>query len=261
MPRRRTRASCRRPGELVALATDRQACASITACTPAQTVSPYYDPMLAKIIAHGATREEARRRLVQALASTIALGIATNRAFLIDCLDHPDFVAGRATTQFIPKHFARIARPKPILAPLALAAVLCFEASAQRFGHDPVRTWSSSGALAWPLALEAGAGTTGIARSPCLAAAAIGSRTRRKCRSRWNSSDERDDAFGFEVDGQEQCDGVRVRRRCLASLVRVAATSPSARRSTSRARRQAASGAAEQRAARADERQGRGRAS
>ena len=49
-----------------------------------QAVSPYYDPMLAKIIAHGATREEARRRLVRALEDTIALGIATNRGFLID---------------------------------------------------------------------------------------------------------------------------------------------------------------------------------
>ena len=53
-----------------------------------QTVSPYYDPLLAKIIAHGATREEARRRLVQALEDTTALGIATNRGFLIDCLRH-----------------------------------------------------------------------------------------------------------------------------------------------------------------------------
>ena len=49
-----------------------------------QAISPFYDPLLAKVIAHGATREEARRRLIQALEDTIALGPATNRAFLIE---------------------------------------------------------------------------------------------------------------------------------------------------------------------------------
>ncbi len=121
-----------------------------------QTVSPFYDPLLAKIIAHGATREEARRRLIRALEDTTALGIATNRGFLIDCLRHPEFAAGKATTEFIPKHFAKPAAPAPDEAALALAAALWFEASARRHGHDPARTWSSSGALTWPLKLEAG---------------------------------------------------------------------------------------------------------
>ena len=76
-----------------------------------QTISPFYDPLLAKIIAHGATREEARRRLVQALEDTTALGIATNRGFLVDCLRHSEFAAGKATTEFIPKHFAKPAAP------------------------------------------------------------------------------------------------------------------------------------------------------
>jgi geranyl-CoA carboxylase alpha subunit len=117
-------------------------------------VSPFYDPLLAKIIAHGPTREAARLRLIRALEETTALGIATNRGFLIDCLNHPDFVAGRATTEFIPKHFAKPAAPSVDNAALALAAVLWFEASARRYGHDPARTWSSSGALGWPLRLE-----------------------------------------------------------------------------------------------------------
>jgi len=126
---------------------------------PSQDISAYYDPLLAKIIAHGADREEARRRLVLGLERAIALGTATNRAFLIGALDHPDFVAGRATTHFIPKHFARISPPTIVPSAFALAALLCFEASARRFGHDPARTWSSSGALAWPLALETGGAT------------------------------------------------------------------------------------------------------
>ncbi|KAB2912084.1 MAG: acetyl-CoA carboxylase biotin carboxylase subunit, partial [Hyphomicrobiaceae bacterium] len=119
-----------------------------------QPVSPYYDPLLAKVIAHGRTREEACRRLAQALQDTVALGIATNRTFLIDCLSHPAFAAGGATTQFIPTHFDRPDLPAADAVVLALAAALFFERSARANGHDPARTWSSSGALAWPLQLE-----------------------------------------------------------------------------------------------------------
>jgi geranyl-CoA carboxylase alpha subunit len=121
-----------------------------------QMVSPFYDPLLAKIIAHGATREEARVRLARALESTIALGIATNRGFLIDCLRHEEFAGGRASTQFLPRHFAKVAAPAAAEATLAIAAALWFEASARRHGHDPARAWSSSGPLSWPLRLEVG---------------------------------------------------------------------------------------------------------
>ncbi|HWB44345.1 MAG TPA: biotin carboxylase N-terminal domain-containing protein, partial [Hyphomicrobiaceae bacterium] len=129
-----------------------------------QAVSPDYDPLLAKVIAHGATREEARRRLVRALDDTTALGIRTNRRFLIDCLEHPDFVGGTATTEFIPARFSpyTVAPRDPAL--LALAAALWFERSAARYGHDPARAWSSSGPIAWPLALDPGDGMV-----PCTA--------------------------------------------------------------------------------------------
>ena len=120
---------------------------------PRQEVTPHYDPMLAKVIAHGATREEARRRLVEALRETEAVGIATNRGFLIACLQHPEFVAGEATTQFIPAHFAEPAAPEPDAEILALAAVLLFMASADALGHRVDDAWSSSGAIAWPMKL------------------------------------------------------------------------------------------------------------
>jgi geranyl-CoA carboxylase alpha subunit len=121
-----------------------------------QAVSPFYDPLLAKLIAHGPTREAARLRLVRALEDTVALGLATNRGFLIDCLDHTEFAGGKATTDFIPRHFAKPRQPRPDAAALALAAVLLFEASAKRHDHDPARTWSSSGAIPWPLRIETG---------------------------------------------------------------------------------------------------------
>ena len=98
---------------------------------PGQSVSPFYDPMLAKVIAHGATREEARRRLLVALEDTVALGLTTNRSFLIAMLRHPAFAAGEATTAFIDRHFSAgsdaMRRPQADLRTLALAAVLLFE--------------------------------------------------------------------------------------------------------------------------------------
>lgn len=60
----------------------------------------HYDPLLAKIIAHGATREEAIRRLRHALEDVLVHGVITNREFLIRVLDHPDFVNGRVSTEF-----------------------------------------------------------------------------------------------------------------------------------------------------------------
>src|SRR6185369_4036863 len=67
-------------------------------------ISPFYDPMIAKVIAHGATREEARTRLVQALRDTVVLGPTTNRHYLIRLLEHPEFAAGKATTSFLARH-------------------------------------------------------------------------------------------------------------------------------------------------------------
>jgi len=64
-------------------------------------VTPHYDSLLAKVIAHGATREEARQKLVAALRRMVVLGVTTNRDFLIRALDHPDFVSGPPSTAFI----------------------------------------------------------------------------------------------------------------------------------------------------------------
>jgi geranyl-CoA carboxylase alpha subunit len=64
-------------------------------------VPPYYDSMLAKVIAHAATRDAAREKLALALDETIALGLPTNKAFLAAVLRDADFAAGRATTGFL----------------------------------------------------------------------------------------------------------------------------------------------------------------
>ena len=64
-------------------------------------ISPFYDPMIAKLIAHGATREEARERLADALDEAIEWPVRCNAGFLVEALDHPDFVAGRVDTGLI----------------------------------------------------------------------------------------------------------------------------------------------------------------
>jgi geranyl-CoA carboxylase alpha subunit len=70
------------------------------------TVSPWYDSMLAKVIAHGTTRAEALDRLAHALDRTALLGLATNRAFLTRVLRHPQFGDGtQVSTAFIARHF------------------------------------------------------------------------------------------------------------------------------------------------------------
>ncbi len=70
-----------------------------------QEISPFYDPMLAKVIAHGPDRDTARARLIAALEQTACLGVTTNRAFLVDVLCEPEFAKGEATTAFIETHW------------------------------------------------------------------------------------------------------------------------------------------------------------
>jgi acetyl/propionyl-CoA carboxylase alpha subunit len=95
-------------------------------------VGPNYDPMLAKVIAHAPTREEAARRLAAALAGARIHGPVTNRDLLVRVLRHPDFLAGRTQTDFLERH-----DPAMLGAPLAdataarihaVAAALCGQA-------------------------------------------------------------------------------------------------------------------------------------
>src|SRR5215470_9494048 len=64
-------------------------------------VGIHYDPMLAKLIARGESREAAIRKLVYALRQSLIHGLRTNREFLIRLLDHQDFRQARAHTGFI----------------------------------------------------------------------------------------------------------------------------------------------------------------
>ena len=89
------------------------------------TVTPFYDSLIAKIIAFGADREEARTRLARALEATFVAGVTTNRGLLLGALGRQDFIEGKATTDFIGPESLIPPRPSPTA--IALAALLFVE--------------------------------------------------------------------------------------------------------------------------------------
>jgi len=77
-------------------------------------VSPHYDPMIAKLIAHASTREGASDQLAEACASVEVWPLKTNAGFLARCLDHADFISGDVDTGFIEQRLEVLApRPDP----------------------------------------------------------------------------------------------------------------------------------------------------
>jgi 3-methylcrotonyl-CoA carboxylase alpha subunit len=87
-------------------------------------ISPFYDPMIAKVIVHGPTRAVALRQLEWALARTQVAGSVTNLAFLGALARHETFVAGDMDTGLIERHLeALIAEPEVDAPVMALAAL------------------------------------------------------------------------------------------------------------------------------------------
>jgi acetyl/propionyl-CoA carboxylase alpha subunit len=72
------------------------------------TVSPHYDPLLAKVVAHGGSRQEAIERMLEALGAVRIDGIQANVDFLRKVLDHAEFRAGRVHTGFVDAHKAEL---------------------------------------------------------------------------------------------------------------------------------------------------------
>ncbi len=68
---------------------------------PGSEISPFYDPMIAKVIAHGPDRDTARKTLASALKQTAIWPLRTNTGFLVKVLEHPAFVAAELDTGFI----------------------------------------------------------------------------------------------------------------------------------------------------------------
>ena len=117
-----------------------------------QEVRPDYDPLLAKLIAWGSDREQARRRLVESLRSLTLLGVATNQAFLIQVLESDEFRRGETYTTTLESR----PWPEPVVPPEALAMArraLATRPAAESGGavaadrHSPWRAPDGSGRL------------------------------------------------------------------------------------------------------------------
>ncbi|MFY3307834.1 acetyl/propionyl/methylcrotonyl-CoA carboxylase subunit alpha [Achromobacter ruhlandii] len=99
------------------------------------TITPFYDPMIAKLIVHGADRDQARARMLQALAQTQAVGVQTNVAFLSRLMRDSAFAAADLDTGLIERQRATLL-PEPVPADaatlaLATAAVLASQGQTQ----------------------------------------------------------------------------------------------------------------------------------
>jgi geranyl-CoA carboxylase alpha subunit len=128
------------------------------ALAPGATVPPWYDSMVAKLVARGPTRADCIEQLAAALDRTVLLGLPSNRSFLARVLRHPAFVDGNSvSTAFIAQHFdtpvSRCAAPDATA--WALAAWLSV-AAAPEAGCTPERWrhWSTGRPLPQPWRLR-----------------------------------------------------------------------------------------------------------
>jgi len=117
-----------------------------------QAISPFYDPMVAKVIGYGPDRETARLRLIDALKETVLFGTANNKDFLIQCLEKQRFIDGAATTAFIAEEFNEtdLAVAQPSVEDAAAAAVIDLNLEYQR--HFARSTLSSHKLKNWTMA-------------------------------------------------------------------------------------------------------------
>jgi 3-methylcrotonyl-CoA carboxylase alpha subunit len=101
-------------------------------------ISPYYDPMIAKLIATGRDREEAIDRLVDTLEQVEVWPVKANAAFLARAAADPDFRAGEVDTAFIPSKIdSLVPDPEP---PEGVWALAAHALTAAEFGHAPSAT-------------------------------------------------------------------------------------------------------------------------
>ncbi|WP_440978185.1 acetyl/propionyl/methylcrotonyl-CoA carboxylase subunit alpha [Sphingomonas pseudosanguinis] len=93
-------------------------------------ITPWYDPMIAKVIAHGDTREAAREALADALDEAVIWPVRTNAGFLVEALDHPDFASGRVDTGLIARE------GEALMPPTEPSEEALAEAAAALIGQD-----------------------------------------------------------------------------------------------------------------------------
>ncbi|WP_296595005.1 biotin/lipoyl-containing protein, partial [Phenylobacterium sp.] len=96
-------------------------------------ITPFYDPMIAKLIAHADTRDEAIAQLAEACGEVEVWPVKTNAAFLVRCLETPDFIVGSVDTGLIGRELETLtAAAEPSPEALATAGWAFREAVEQR---------------------------------------------------------------------------------------------------------------------------------
>ena len=125
------------------------------------TISPFYDSMVAKLIVHGDTREQALARLDEALAQTHIVGLATNVQFLRHVVRSASFANAQLDTALIPREQAVLFNQQPVSLPLAVAAAVAETLVLERAGEggDPFSKtdgWRSHGMFQRRFAFEDG---------------------------------------------------------------------------------------------------------
>ena len=100
-----------------------------------QVVTSAFDPMLAKIVVHADSREEAIKKAVKGCEQTLVMGVTTNADFLIRVLNHPAFIAGRTHTGFIDEYKEALMSPE--LTSDELQVLLTAAALSNRAFNDP----------------------------------------------------------------------------------------------------------------------------
>lgn len=113
-------------------------------------VSIHYDPMIAKLIVHGATRDEAMARLRAALTATLVRGPSSNISFLLALLDHEVVREGRIDTGWLDRHLDRILddaeAPESVWIAAATRLLLDQEQQATAAPADPHSPWARADA-------------------------------------------------------------------------------------------------------------------
>lgn len=134
-----------------------------------QMITPHYDPMLAKVIAYGSNREEARRRLATAIEESTLLGVPVNSEFLAHVIQHDKFIEGEATTAFIEEDFGQhstmsVAAPNSLATALATVLLYNQRHSDARF-NTSLNGWQNSNPTPWPYELRCGEALIEVALS------------------------------------------------------------------------------------------------
>ena len=113
------------------------------------SVSTHYDPMLAKVIACGADREQARRRLLRALEHTHLFGVRTNQRYVRELLEHDAFVTASATTEFVERQPMRKPEVLSFEDWRTAAAIFTLRGSVD----SELSNFSNCAGFSWPLRL------------------------------------------------------------------------------------------------------------